>query len=276
MKYDPVLDTYWVSLVRGLSFTKAEEVSDVDVYDDMLVNQARRNPGVWQGCSIGDPFDGDVPSDLATTVPSPYRQHNNKFCLTLSLANALYYCGFKDEAGVLDTQARVFALYTFERQLNELLGLMSNLVPLIGRPTIFRQYRCRHNMNHRAKKRIKKARHLTWDMLFSEIVPHPTIVIPLLADGTTSHAFCVVDDLIFDSSFPFALKLQKESIDWIFNDTQVSIFQAFRFNMKNSPKGAVIEGWYDREVTLNWDMSSRVFIKRNKSNWYLPHYIIKK
>ena len=89
MMYDPVLDTYWVSLVRGRNFTKAEEVRDVGMYDEILVNQARRNPNIWQGCSVGDPLDGNVPSDLATTVPTPYRQHNNKYCLTLSLANAL-------------------------------------------------------------------------------------------------------------------------------------------------------------------------------------------
>ena len=127
----------------------------------------------------------------------------------------------------------------------------------------------------KTKNRVKKARHLSWDMLFSEIVPHPTIVIPLLADGTHSHAFCVVDDLIFDSSFPFALKLQKESVDWIFNGTQVSIYQALRFNVKNSPKGNIIPGWYSRKVTLNWNMPSRVFIKRDKSTWWLPHYVMK-
>ena len=158
--------------------------------------------------------------------------------------------------------------------MKKLLDFMSGLVPLIGRPTIFREKRC--NIEQR-KKRLKKARQLTWDMLFSEIFPHPTIVIPLLADGTASHAFCVVDDLIFDASFPFALKLQKESVDWIFNETQVSIFYALRFNVKASPKGHVIEGWFDREVTLNWDKPfSMVFFKRNRSDWCLPHYIVKK
>jgi hypothetical protein len=274
MKYDAVLDTYWISQVRGLHFTEAEEASDIDMYDDILVNQARRNPGVWQGCTVGDPHDGNMPSDLATTVRTPFRQHNNKHCLTLSLANALFYCELVDDACLLDTQARVLAGHTFEIQLHELLKLMSNLVPLIGRPTIFREKRSNIDPT---KKRLKKAKQLTWDTLFSEIVPHPTVVIPLLADGTASHAFCVVDDLIFDSSFPFALKLQKESVDWIFNKTQVSIYQAFRFNKKVSPKGNVVEGWFDRKVTLNWvKPSSAVFMKRTRSDWFLPHYIVKK
>jgi hypothetical protein len=239
------------------------------------VNQAKRNPDVWQGCSIGDSMDGTVPSQLATSVKIHFRQYNERLCLTLSLANALHYCNFTEEAKVLQSQAPFFAEMTGDQQLNRLIGLMSGLVPLIGRPTRFSQSYYRDNTDN-TKRRVKKARLLTFDTLFSEIFPHPTLVIPALADGTSSHAFCIVDDLIFDSCFSVALKLQKESINWIFNNTEVSIFQALRCNVKNSPKGSVLEGHYDREVTLNWDMPSRIFIQRDKASWRLPHYIIEK
>ena len=44
---------------------------------------------------------------------------------------------------------------------------------------------------------------------------YPTLVIPSGNDGSTGHAVCVVDDLIFDSTQENALKLCRESLDWI-------------------------------------------------------------
>ena len=58
---------------------------------------------------------------------------------------------------------------------------------------------------------------MTWEVLFADLTPYPTIVIPIQADGTVRHAFCVVDNLIFDSLTPFALKLKRESVLWTFN-----------------------------------------------------------
>ena len=97
---------------------------------------------------------------------------------------------------------------TGDQQLNRLIEFMRDLVPLIGRPTRISQSHYRDNTDN-TKRRVKKARLLTFDSLFSEIMPHPTLVIPALSDGTLTHAFCIVDDLIFDSCFSFALKLKK-------------------------------------------------------------------
>ena len=144
---------------------------------------------------------------------------------------------------------------------------MPGIAPEIGRPTIYNQRRCR-------KKTRIKTRRITWDILYAELVPHPTLVIAVMANETPSHALCIVDDLIFDSSFPFALKLKKESIEWIFNDCEVDIYQAFRFNTKCSPKDVKVEAKYTRPLKLNWDMPSRVYIKRTSHDWHLPHYII--
>ncbi|KAG9304865.1 hypothetical protein G9A89_021671 [Geosiphon pyriformis] len=272
MKYDSVLDTFWVCLALRNSITEAKPCDDINKYDPNLVEQARKIPDVWHGCSIGDSMDCDIPSDLTTKVPILYQQLNRKFCLSYSIASALYYCGFKDAARILDSQARLFSLLLFDQQLEKMKDLMPGLVPLIGRPTIYTQRRCRN----KKKKTSKKARCLTWDSLFDEIVPHPTLIVPLMPDGKPSHAFCVVDDLIFESSFPFALKLQQESIEWIYGDPNIEIFQVIRFNMKCSPKGHKVEGLYKRPVNVNWDRPSRVFVERDSSNWNLPHYIIEK
>ena len=43
------------------------------------------------------------------------------------------------------------------------------------------------------------------DDLLADKTEHPTIVIPLGNDHKVSHTFCVIDDLIFDSTQKFAL-----------------------------------------------------------------------
>jgi hypothetical protein len=71
-----------------------------------------------------------------------------------------------------------------------------------------------------------------------------------------NHAFCVVDDLIFDASTPYALKLTMESVNWIFDDDDVNIFQALRFNLKVSPEGLKLKERYTRQVTYHWNRDS--------------------
>ena len=47
--------------------------------------------------------------------------------------------------------------------------------------------------------------------------PYPTVVIPQGADGAISHAICVIDDLIFDTTQEYALKCTRNSLSWICN-----------------------------------------------------------
>ena len=63
--------------------------------------------------------------------------------------------------------------------------------------------------------------------------PYPTVVIPMGADGSISHAICVIDDLIFDTTQAFALKGTRKSFGWICDcGTQgfVEVYQAIRFD----------------------------------------------
>ena len=39
--------------------------------------------------------------------------------------------------------------------------------------------------------------------------PYPKVVIPRSPDASLGHAFCIVDDLIFDSSQVYALQMRK-------------------------------------------------------------------
>ena len=160
------------------------------------------------------------------------------------MVNALFYCGFDLEARDLAAQAPLLAHLNMAAQLESMKGFLPNLVPLICGVTIHGK-RCANN---------KKKRLFTWSDLLSNITPYPTLVVPTkLGNGRMTHAFCVVDDLIFDSCTPYALKLKMESVNWIFNNDPVDIFVAFRFDQKISPEGHKVRGKYNRRVQKNWN-----------------------
>jgi hypothetical protein len=159
------------------------------------------------------------------------------------MASALFYCGFGDDARRLAEQASLLAPLPRMVQIESLREAMPNLVPLIGGHTVLGK-RCMGNK--------KKKRKITWSDLFETMTPYPTLVVPVTEDGKMNHAFCIVDDLIFDSSVPYALKLVMASVEWIYNHQPVEIFVALRFNQKVSPKGHKVHGTYNRPVHRNW------------------------
>jgi hypothetical protein len=56
-------------------------------------------------------------------------------------------------------------------------------------------------------------------------------------DGSNNHAFVVVDDLIFDCTQTHAMKLCRESLDWICGENGIaSINIALRFNQSFGTK----------------------------------------
>ena len=85
-------------------YSQPKRVATVTVekeHDKEMIALAKKNDKVWVGCGPGDPCDGfPPPMNLATKIPTIYQQHNQQFCLTYSLASALFYCGFNDEASI--------------------------------------------------------------------------------------------------------------------------------------------------------------------------------
>ncbi|MFN7263284.1 MAG: hypothetical protein ACK5TW_00230 [Cyanobacteriota bacterium] len=219
-------------------------VEDIRLCHELLVEKATRSPDRWVGPTIADSGEAVAPPELCTNVPTIYQQHNRPFCLTYSLASALFYCGFKDEAQCLAEGAEPISTLDFDAQNTVLMSFMRNLVPLIGRPTLY-------GIRTKSPSRIK--RDLTWEELFTDFTPYPTIVVPILPNGICTHAFCVVDDLIFDSITTHALQLREESVKWIFNDTDTKIYYAQRFKTKWSPKGMKVKGRYSRTLQTNWN-----------------------
>jgi hypothetical protein len=245
LKYDDTFHIFYTCFYNPNTkkFTKVTEERDVDWIQLQYVKDAKENPNVWVGPPIGDPFDRIPPDEIRTNVRTLFEQLNKPYCLTYSLASCLYYCGFDWQARILASQAMHFSKLHFDRALLDLKNFMENLCPLIGRPTLF---------GRRTKRHGKLRRELSWEMLFEDFVPYPTLIIPVMPDGSMSHAFCVVDDLIFDSITKYTLKLRKDAVEWIFNGANVDIYEAWRYNMKCSPEGRKVEGRYKRPVKINW------------------------
>lgn len=229
-------------------FSFPRKCTRLEEFDDKLVESARKYAGTWIGPSIGDACDGEAPDYLNTTTPTLYQQHGKPYCLTYSLASALFYCKFEEEATWILTAAQKISEENHEGSISKIREMMADLVPQIGLATLY---------GIRTKNSCRIKRELTWEKLLTKVTPYPTLVIPALPNGVTTHAFCVVDDLIFDSITPFALKLCEESVKWIFNGSETMIYEALRFETKVSPKGYKVKGKYNREVVFHWDHPAR-------------------
>jgi len=139
MKYDSVKQSYFTRYYdfSEQKFTQPKICHNIRKMNTTLVHAAKKYSDTWVGCSLGDAGDGEAPEHLATKVRTLYQQHNNNFCLTYSLASALFHCGFLDAAFLLASQAKVFASLHFEDSLSKLKEFMVNLVPEIGQPTLY-------------------------------------------------------------------------------------------------------------------------------------------
>ena len=228
------------------SFPRA--CKNVDQYEAILVESARKYAGTWVGPSIGDAGDGEAPDCLNTNIRTIYQQFGRRYCLCYSLASAVFYCGFQVGAEMLAVSADPISKMNLESALSKVRELMQAGAPVIGLATLY---------GVRTKSSCRVKRKITWKELFTEVTPYPTLVIPLLPNGATTHAFCIVDDLIFDAITPFALKLCEESVRWIFNDIATSLFQVLRFQTKISPEGHKLREKYTRQVTFHWDHPAR-------------------
>ena len=243
------VSTYDAKRRRYSKFTDAD---DLDGIDNDRIEEAQRKPDTLiRTACLGAPGDGQAPEHLCTEVHTIYQQHSRYYCLSYSLASALFYCGFKDAASILSSQAKFLSKLQPDEAIKRLKEFMLNLAPEIGRPTI---------LGIRTKSSNRQRRTLDIHLLTNDIHPHPTVVIPFLEDGTMFHAFCVVDDLIFDSITPYALKLQEESIQWIFNDSTVVHYTALRFNIKCSPPGHKVQNRYRRQVCFHWNHPRRTIV----------------
>jgi hypothetical protein len=220
----------------------ASRCDNLEMYDDNLILSAKECPDEWMGVTVGDSGSFEVPDHLRSLVPTIYQQFNQRHCLAKSFASALFYCGFRYAAEYLAEQAPVFSTMQLKAAIKSLRGLMLNLLPVIAIPSVY---------NVRPNTHSRKLTKISWNEVIEKPTPFPTLIIPVLPNGSTSHAFTVVDDLIFDSSTQFAMRLGMESIRYIF-DSDCGIYCAYRFEGKFAPKGQKCKDTYERQVKLHW------------------------
>jgi len=210
-------------------------------FKGVYVNLVMLEPNHWWPMVVGKarPEDDVAPSDLRLSeIPVFYQQFDREQCLIMGVASSLHFCGLVQEAKAISLLAGKYEYLTKKIALKELKKDMQQFVRCIGDCEIFNA--------KTAKKRPTNK--LSIQELLEKRTKFPTLVIPFGRDGSNNHSFVVVDDLIFDSTQAFALKLCQKSLDWICgNDGIGSIDVAMRFNRGHGTRERL-----SRRETSNW------------------------
>ena len=204
------------------------------MYNAEFISLVNVNANRYMSVPVGDATKGTTspPSHLETTVKSFYQQADRDYCLSYSFANALKYCQFDDAAHAIASYDDFFSFLPLDWSLDFLQNMMLSLAPSIGRATQF-------NRKQKQKMTVKE--------LLNKPTPYPTLVIPVGRNGYCSHCICVVDDLIFDAMTPFALKLNEESLFWIFGIKVERLHIVYRFIRRSSKRCSK----YNREIVYH-------------------------
>ena len=179
--------------------------------------------------------------NLLTRRGISFKQGKRDNCMVYALANGLAYCGFMEEGQKMLCHAKQAHKLPQELAFKLLCDVMEKNCPLVGRAIMF---------NTPSYKKCK-----LWigiEDLLSEKTPFPNLVVPLGNDGSVNHACCVADDLIFDSTQPKAMKLLKESFDFICGPGGCSgVYKACWFQTKVGSAGVATEGKHSCPMIKN-------------------------
>ena len=196
------------------------------------------NPGKWVTVPLGASRFDTAPPELLTNVECKYQQKEDEYCLVYALASALYYVGMEESAEKIVSIATSTTNMDPLNQVDVVKAYMVEYAPSIGAYQAFGQ------LKKRKKTKLK------FDDIIKNKTQYPTIVIPVGGDSSTNHAVCVVDDLVFDSTQKFALKLKLASFNWVVGSVGGC----------NSFYGAIC---FCRQVTSN----CQIYEHDVKSNW---------
>ena len=170
-------------------------------------------PKKWVRVPAGNYLSHVPPPNILTDVITRYQQGTKATCLIHSFASACYYLGWKESANKLATLHHKFVNRDFDCQLELLKTVVEKKVQEI-------------NSSRVQKFSLKKPLNI-----LGEYSKHPTVLIPLGSDQGTQHAVTVVGDFIFDSNSQFALRRNKEALDWCTNSKNgfIKVYAALRF-----------------------------------------------
>jgi hypothetical protein len=211
------------------------------VFKGVFVELVKIKPRHWWPVVLGEAREShDVAPEtlLVSKVRVKYPQFDRDRCLVNSMASTLYYCGEQEASTQFAGMGCQFESLGKKPALKKLREMMREFVPCIGDGEVF---------NIRAgKKKVIKA--LSVEDLVQNRTGFPTIVVPYGNDGSSNHAFVVIDDIILDSTQVFAMKLCRESLDWICGPLGMAkIAAAIRFNISHGTKKKLKHG-----DTRNW------------------------
>ena len=162
----------------------------------------------WVPVPLGASREGEQMEDrFVKSVLVKYPQFDKETCAFTSVASALHYCsatlkmGNKEVASKISNSSVGFAKGKSARQQLDFIGKLVK-----DNSTFFKKTQLRSK-----KKAVE-----TWDSL-NKFQPGPTIIVLLGADGGQNHCVTLVNDLVFDSNCYYAMRLNKETLDWCCN-----------------------------------------------------------
>jgi hypothetical protein len=214
-----------------------------NVFELVFTQLCRLHPGNWFHVPIGSTHGvpGVVTSPPFTSVAVRYQQKDRDYRLPYLVALCLNYMGHVVEARKVAAAAPDFVSLPGDVAIERLRAIMMGVLPQMGQCMVW-------NVRKRRRNQSRK------EMLVGEIVqsmtPHLTVEHPKGMDGSSDHAVCVVDDIVFYASFTHALKLREESFDWVCGPRGMAeLGQVIRFCL---PHG-VPKRKRERPVQRNWN-----------------------
>ena len=147
-----------------------------------------------------------VPMRLRTEVPMRLPAEGCRLCLAYSVAGALEYMG-KPEAARL---AREASFKWCNSPPDVAIALMEKLfaqfIPEVARPVVYGRY-----------KTGRKTVQVTLEHIFEQSDGWLWVVFPTSNDNA-NHSFCAIDNLVFDTAAPKALRRSKVTADFLYGD----------------------------------------------------------
>ena len=234
-------------LVRG----QAQMATDLDpewvtdCFHFAFLEMVVSTPGTIWKIPVGDAKNEVAPVDCV--VPEfaiAYYQGSKQYCLAYSIASALSYIGYENEAQQVSEIAEELSKLPYDKALKGMRERLTKIVPDLGNAWWYNK-----RLNRSGSK--KKERCMSISTLL-EPSPVLSIVQPIGKDGSCSHIIAIVDDLIFDSSSVEALKLDRNSLNWSCDGICNRIGWVLRyFQPKRGSK-------CDRTAKVNWDKDAMV------------------
>ena len=226
LKYDPEKRQYIGRYIKqgreeveggGLDQYETVEDMSLDFLNDILhpvfVELVKIYKGMFLKIPLGESRPDYVKSGekrflkdlhLRTKVLVHFQQGSKDYCFPYSIASCLVYAGYPEAANAFKIEAERLSALPRDLAVIQCKRMMLQYCPAVGQCTIFN-----------SRTRNRKKRELTLSQLCSQRSPFPMVVVLRGIDNSISHAVTVIDDLVFDSTQEYALKLTLESLDFI-------------------------------------------------------------